>query len=96
MEYQKALEIVTNNQHLIGKSMKDGIIDDLVIYPTGVNYEDFIKSYIQTRNSNASIQPYKNYDVNVFAVVDAGRINSQGLFLHASLENISQEHQVFI
>ncbi|WP_177735193.1 hypothetical protein [Flavobacterium inviolabile] len=95
MEYQKAQEIVTNNQHLIGKTIKGGIIDELVIHPTEQeSYDNFVTSYIQSGNANLSIQPYRNQDVNVFAIIEKGRINAQGIFLHASLDSISTEHEI--
>lgn len=95
MDYQKAKELITNNQHLIGKTIKGGIIDELLIYPTEEkSYDRFIKSYIKSGDANNSLLPYKNQDVNVIAIIEKGRINANGILLHASLEAIAIEHNV--
>lgn len=95
MEYAKANEIINNNQHLIGKTFKGGRIDDLVIHPTDRNsHDEFTRSYIYNRNGAAAIQPFTKEDVDIYAIIDSGRINAHGVFLHASLGEISNEHQV--
>jgi hypothetical protein len=95
MDYQSAKEIVQKNNHLIGKTIIGGKIDELIIYPTNESsYDDFFKSYIRTQNAEASVQPYTNEDVEIYAIIDKSRINANGIIAHSSLKKISKEHTV--
>ncbi|RZJ36588.1 MAG: hypothetical protein EOO51_00270 [Flavobacterium sp.] len=95
MKYKDAQALVERNKHLIGVKIKGAKIDELVIHPTEQGaHDEFVRSYVNTRNAEKAIQPYMNQDVGVYAIVDKGRISAQGIFAHASLEEISKENEV--
>lgn len=95
MEYKEAQALIERNKHLIGQKTKGATIDELVIYPLeNTAHEQFIRLYYETRNAEHSIRPFINQEVGVYAVVDKGRIYAQGIFAHASLEEISKEIEV--
>ena len=95
MKYEKTIKLVELNKQLIGKKVIGATIDELVIYPTNQkSYDLFIKTYLRTLNGEEAIIPFKNEDVDIHCVVDKGRIAANGLFAHASLLKVKEEHEV--
>lgn len=95
MTYEKAKELVTLNQHLIGQKIIGATIDELIIYPTDQNsYDDFIKVYLKTLDGTRAILPYTNQDVEIYCVIDKKRILANGIFGHASLQKANEELDV--
>lgn len=91
MEYNKALKVLANNKHLIGKMDKGATIDELILVPTNSNLtESFLKLYLQTLDGNKAIIPFLNVDVDVVAVFDKKRIVGQGIFFHTNIYNLPE------
>lgn len=94
MNFLDAVKIAQNNKHLIGKKRKGVTIDDIIIVPTNAHsQEKFQQLYVQTLNAQASIEPFKNEDVEVF-IINKGLIRTQGFFLPESIYRLPEEYNV--
>lgn len=70
MTYKEAFDWIEANKNLIGtKTEKDLLIGDLVAVPTNSHEREvFLRSYVINRNGLASIIPYVNSDLEVWAI----------------------------
>ncbi len=94
MNFLDAVKIAQNNKHLIGKELKGITIDDIIIVPTNAHsQEKFQQLYVQTLNAQASIEPFKNEDVEVY-IINKGLIRTQGFFLPESIYRFPEEYNV--
>ncbi|MEQ8418649.1 MAG: hypothetical protein RIB64_01495 [Arenibacter algicola] len=97
MNLKEAEELISKNQHLLGQKSGGLTIDDIIAYPKEQKaHEQFIRIYMDTFDASVAILPYAEMDLGVFCIMDKGRINTQGIFLHASLEKIAKELDVNI
>lgn len=95
MNFEEAAKLISKNQHLLGQKSGGLKIDDIVAYPLEQKaHDEFLRIYLNTFNASMAIAPFKSLDLGVFCVMDKGRINVQGIFLHASLEKIAEELEV--
>lgn len=95
MTFEQTRELIEKNQHLIGQNYKGATIDEIVAYPIAIGaQEKFIDLYLQSYNGETALIPFRAMDLEVFCVVDKGRIRAQGIFMHGSLEEISKELDV--
>ncbi len=70
MNYNQAQIVVQNNQHLIGTVNERGFeVSDIIIVPSDTTYRDqFIRLYMLNHNAVKSIQPFVNFDVEVWGI----------------------------
>lgn len=91
MNYKEALEEIKNKSDLIGKKIKGGTIDELIIFPNNeeskLNFKD---NYLKTYDAESSIQPFINEEVSICAVIDKVKI-LQKVFITATLDEIQNE-----
>ena len=82
MTYKEALEWIEANKNLIGtKTEKDMMIGDLVAVPVDTAHRDaFMRSYVLNRNKVASLMPYTNEELEVWAIDTYHMENSGVLF----------------
>lgn len=91
MTYQQAIETIENNSHLIGKKVKGKIVDEIIIYPTDNNSKkEFKRIYLSTLDSKKAIEPFKNEDVDVSAIIDKRNIRA-GFFISSNLDDVEKE-----
>jgi hypothetical protein len=92
MTYKEAVQIIKDNEHLIGQIYRGSKIDDLIIEP--INPEDFqrFKShYIRSLDAEGAIQPFKNSEVFIAAVFNRKEILKTKFFLQTDIENLRDE-----
>ncbi len=82
MKYIEALEVIKNNSHLIGKVNDKGfVINELIMVPKDSNKrEQYIWSYITTRDAQKAIKPYEDEDLLVWAIDTKYLFESNVLF----------------
>lgn len=70
MNYDQAQNVVKNNQHLIGTHNEKGFeVSDIIIVPSDSSLrERFIMLYLSNKDAVKSIQPFINYDVEVWGI----------------------------
>lgn len=70
MTYKEALSLKILKSHLIGTIDKKGFtISEIIIVPTEKTKQDsFLQSFVLNRNSEISIMPFINEDVQLWAV----------------------------
>lgn len=91
MTFEKALQEIKENSHLIGSKVAMGTIDELVVYPNNDNSKIiFTDIYFKTLNAKEAIAPFLNEDLSVSAIIDKKRIR-QGFFFTSSIEDIKKE-----
>lgn len=90
MNFNKALEVINKNNHLIGSDYKGSTLDEFIILPTDLAFRDIVtQQYVANRNAQQAIAPYINQDVEVFCVFDVGKINANGVLLTAQIGMLS-------
>jgi len=95
MEYIKAILLLANNSHLIGKKDKGATIEELILVPTNNELRDeFLKLYLRTQDGQVAIQPFTGTDVDIVAVFDKKRIEIQGIFFHTNIFNLPDNLEV--
>lgn len=82
MKYKEAQEVIRNHSHLIGKINEKGfVINELIIVPQDVKMRNqYIQSYIQTKDAVRSIKPYIDEELSVWAIDTKHLIESNVLF----------------
>jgi len=86
MTYKEAFDWIKANKNLIGtKTEKDLLIGDLVAVPTNSHEREvFLRSYVINRNGVASIIPYVNSDLEVWAI-DTFALETKNLLFYKKL-----------
>ena len=88
MTYIEAQRIKDDNQNLIGKVDSKGFtITEIIIVPSDANSrEDFLRSYMFSKNAEISILPYQNDDLIVWAV-DTKHLHEANVLFYSELPN---------
>jgi hypothetical protein len=95
MTYNEALEVVNNNQNIIGKRIKGARIDEILIHPlNSKQWEEFSKSYVQSLNAQNSLLPYLGSDLGVSVVLDKQKIRSHSIFFYTSIDRALNEQDI--
>lgn len=70
MNYNQAQIVVQNNKHLIGTINERGFeVSEIIIIPSDTSLrEQFIRLYMLNHDAVKSIQPFMNYDVEVWGI----------------------------
>lgn len=70
MNYQEAQISVQNNQHLKGTLNEKGFeVSDIIIVPSDQIHRDaFIRLFLMNRDAVKSIQPFINYELEVWGI----------------------------
>lgn len=70
MNYSQAQIVVQNNKHLIGTTNERGFeVSEIIIIPSNASLrEQFIRLYMVNHDAVKSIQPFINYDVEVWGI----------------------------
>jgi hypothetical protein len=91
MTFKEALKEIKNNYALIGKKVKGGTIDELIIYPSDESSKEIYKDlYLKTYDAEKSIEPFKNEDVLVSAIINK-KLITQKFFITSNLDEIYNE-----
>ena len=82
MKYKEAQEVIRNHSHLIGKINEKGFgIKELIIVPQDEKMQNqYIQSYIQTKDADRSIKPYIDEELSVWAIDTKHLLESNVLF----------------
>lgn len=82
MKYKEAQEVIRTHSHLIGKINERGfVINELIMVPQDEKKQNqYILSYIKTKDANRSIEPYVNEELSVWAIDTKHLIESNVLF----------------
>ena len=92
MAFQKAEEIKKQNLHLIGQKFKGATIDEIIIRPTNQkDFDEFTRIYLRSMNSENSIIPFKNLDLQVDVVCEKAKIRTNNVFFRTEIENLLVE-----
>jgi hypothetical protein len=92
MKYGDAKKQVEKYRDSIGKNYKGGIIDEIIIYPTDLEYlAEFKQEYYSTLDAAESIKPFIDFDVNVTAIIDKKRIVQDNVLFFVNLEDLENE-----
>jgi hypothetical protein len=90
MKYNEAQKIIQEKSYLIGKKYKGGVIDELVIYPSNEKAKNQFKDvYIKTLNAEIAIAPFKDFDVDVSAIVDKDKIKTS-FFMAVNIDEVER------
>lgn len=80
MKYKDALEMIRKKQFLLGKVFQGFKVSGFLIVPS--NYfkrKKFLAAYYESKNAFTAIQPYKDDDLEIWAIdfsrVSQGKIN---------------------
>ena len=70
MNYEQAKIVLNKNLHLIGTINEKGFeVSEIIIIPSDLSIrERFINLFLSTRDAVKSIQPFINYDLQVWAI----------------------------
>lgn len=93
MKLEDAMKLQSLNEHLIGKKIRDSVIDDIVIVPNDSESvrTSFFKSYLYNFDRDV-INLFKGgTDYRVVAIHDFSAIRKHSVLLHSDIENIKQE-----
>lgn len=97
MNYQKAFSIVAANSHLIGRLVKGGRIDELLIVPTNTaKREKFIAEYISNNCSMKDFEESGNIEVDILAIVDKQRILQTNFFSFIDIMKLDKSFNVIL
>ncbi len=89
MTFKEALTLAEKSNKHIGKTIKGGRIDEILIVPTNeVSYQKYTQEYITTLNAQTAILPYINDDVKVIAVINKSMITKSGILIFEDVTNI--------
>lgn len=68
MRYKEAQVVIRNHYHLIGKINVNGfVINELIMVPQDeMKPNQYIQSYIKTKDANRSIEPYIDDELSVW------------------------------
>ena len=94
MTYKEAIDWIKANKNLIGtKTENDLLLGDLVAVPTNSNEQEvFLRSYVLNRNGVASIIPYVNSDLEVWAI-DTYHLETSGVLFYKKLADWRFRHK---
>lgn len=86
MTYKEAFEWIETNKNLIGtKTDKDFLIGDLIAVPVNEGQQKtFLRTFVLTRNKFASVIPYANSEMEVWAI-DTNILETRNVFLYKKL-----------
>jgi len=97
MEYNKAIELIKKNNHLIGKKYAGAIIDEIIPVPSNPEMNELFRfKYKQTLDWQNSILPFTNLDVNLFAIFEKNRMSMGGLLVYIAIENLIDSFDVYL
>lgn len=95
MTYNEALEVVDNNQKIIGKRINGARIDEIIIHPVNVKqWEEFSRSYVQSLNAHSALLPFLGSDLGVSVVLDKQKIRSHSVFFYTSIDRAVNEQDI--
>lgn len=82
MKYKEAQEVIRTHSHLIGKINEKGfVINELIMVPQDEKMRNqYIQSYVQTKDADRSIKPYIDEELLVWAIDTKHLIESNVLF----------------
>lgn len=96
MTYEKAIEIINKNKHLIGKLRGESIIDEIIAVPVDSTMcDNFVRLYCEEYNAHEAIQLFKNIDLKVLIVFDKVLLISQNMFIYEDIENLKDEFEIY-
>ena len=89
MNFNSAKRLVEKNQHLIGLSYNDSIIDELFIFPNNqVAFSDFIQRYQSSLDWEMAMLAHENQDCRVGVLLDS-HLTEGGNLLWVRLEEVA-------
>lgn len=95
MNIKVARKLKKLNQHLIGENYRDGIIEQVYLYPNDERaYETFMKCFLQNFNDEICIRPFSNMDIRIGVLMDKYRIDFNGVLLYTDIENLKHNFDV--
>jgi len=95
MNFIEAVKKDDANKHLIGKSYKGAVIDEIIIAPNESNeYDEFLKLYCTSLDAQKSIIPFINSNVGVYLVFEKSKIFQMNLVLITSIDELPKEYNV--
>lgn len=97
MNYSQANLLKNDFQYLIGKTIDNSTISDIVIAPTAVkDFQTFLDHYLRYEDADLALAPFSQGDLTVEVIYEQEQYISNGYFIYGTIFHAAKKLDIEI